>query len=449
MDDSKTPTPDSNPVHEVQPKTAQGEPKTPAELYTEADRLREDARKLEAQAIELDSPPLCREAATAIRNRNGKVAVFLGAGASKTFGFPLTKDLLPIILRRLITEQLFEDSRINNTVAHANADDRALLKKALMSLCPGLQVTQEFLTQNEFRLPLVTSLLSMLDFSLSAGQSLVLGLTPERVKDARMLLERAIYEAIERDKPDGQTYWSARTPNNLSTGLAKWVNGLREASAVGVITSNYDVALEKAWGFDKGDRPSMEKLHLDFGFDWTWPSDSYPEIIMRRSVTPLRRLFKLHGSTNWLRCGLCDRIYINPKVDIAVYAYDRRAGLANSCHCRHAKLEVQIVSPSFVREMRAPNLIAVWQRALDWLRQADDWIIIGYSFPDEDLNIRSLFTRGLASRNRPPHVTAIQYGKDEQTRMRYEAFFPFGKLEFLTGGLAMFLENASVQATAQ
>jgi hypothetical protein len=30
------------------------------------------------------------------------------------------------------------------------------------------------------------------------------------------------------------------------------------------------------------------------------------------------------------------------------------------------------------------------------LRTADDWIIIGYSFPDEDLNIWSLFTRALA-----------------------------------------------------
>jgi NAD-dependent SIR2 family protein deacetylase len=435
--DHKTPTIEPNPDQPVGPSS-------PEALRAEAHRLREVAKQLDAKSIEVDSPPLCREAATAISNRKGKVAVFLGAGASKTFGFPLTKDLLPIILRRLITEQLFEDRRINYTVTNANAEDRALLKKALMSLCPGLEMTEEFLEQNELRLPLVTSLLSMLDFSLSAGQSLVLGLTPERVKDARMLLERAIYEAIERHKPAGQSFWSPRAPNRQSTNLAKWVNGLREDSTVGVITSNYDVALEKAWGFDNDNRELMEKLKLDFGFDWTWPSDDYPEIIMRRSVTPLRRLFKLHGSTNWLRCGLCDRIYINPQVDIAVYAYDRKAGLANSCHCGHAKLEVQIVSPSFVREMRAPNLIAVWQRALDWLRQADDWIIIGYSFPDEDLNIRSLFTRGLASRADPPHITAVQYGIDDQTRMRYEAFFPSGRLNFLTGGLGMFLEHTSV-----
>jgi len=46
-----------------------------------------------------------------------------------------------------------------------------------------------------------------------------------------------------------------------------------------------------------------------------------------------------------------------------------------------------------------------------------------YSFPDEDLNIRSLFTRALASRSQPPFITAIQFGANPQTRIRYEAFF--------------------------
>jgi hypothetical protein len=59
---------------------------------------------------------------------------------------------------------------------------------------------------------------------------------------------------------------------------------------------------------------------------------------------------------------------------------------------------MQIVSPSFVRDIRSANLSSVWQSALDWLRLADDWIIIGYSFPDEDLNIRSLFARARFSR---------------------------------------------------
>jgi hypothetical protein len=92
--------------------------------------------------------------------------------------------------------------------------------------------------------------------------------------------------------------------------------------------------------------------------------------------------------------------------------------------------------------MRAPNLISVWQAALNWLRKAEDWIIIGYSFPDEDLNIRSLFTRALAARDDWPNVTAIQLGANQQTRTRYEAFFPPDKMTFLDGGLKVFLKSA-------
>jgi len=108
------------------------------------------------------------------------------------------------------------------------------------------------------------------------------------------------------------------------------------------------VAIEKAWGFEGSGQREIKELCLDLGFDWLWASNKSTETVMRRPAEPKRRLFKLHGSTNWLRGGLCDRIYINPEVDIAIHAYDRKVTASNSCHCGHAKLEVQIVSPSFV-----------------------------------------------------------------------------------------------------
>lgn len=433
MKKPNTPTKESN--------THTTELSTPAQLHSEANKLRAAAESLDLKAIEISSPPQCRSAAKAISGRKGNVAVFLGAGASRTFGWPLTNGLLPIILDGLIKKDLFEDLRINTKADNEN--DRKLLQDALIALCPGLELSQGFLEQNRARLPLVTSLLSMLDFALVAGHAIVPRLTPEKIRDARMLLERAIYEAIEHEeKKRGQNYRPPRQSNEFNTRLLDWLDALRpEEGAIGVITSNYDVAIEQAFGFDRDVESKVLDLSIDFGFDWTWPSNSYPPKLMQRPQTPKRRLYKLHGSTNWLRCGLCDRMYINPEVDIAVYAYARKADPNNQCHCGHAKLEVQIVSPSFVREVRSPNLISVWQRALDWLRKADEWIVIGYSFPDEDLNIRSLFTRALASRDTPPFVTALQLGTNEQTRMRYEAFFHRGQLTFLNGGLKVFLNN--------
>lgn len=410
-------------------------------LQQQARELRQQADELEAQARDLVARGDCRTAAKAIRSRTGKVAVFLGAGASKTFGWPLTNELLPIIIDGLIRNDLFEDDRINNRTQ--NAADRRLLKKTLLALCPGMRIKRQFLNECKDRLPLVTSLLSMLDFSLMAGHAIVSGLTPEELTDARILLERGIYEAIAHQEDEAEEhYWPPRRSNELAPQLTKWLDRIRrEHTQVAVITSNYDVAIEQAWGFSRYNMPEMSSLGVDFGFDWTWPSAAYPPDVLMRPEKPKRRLYKLHGSTNWLRCGLCDRMYIDPSlIDIAIYAYDREVRQRNMCHCGHAKLEVQIVSPSFVRDVQSPNLISVWQRALNWLRQADDWIVIGYSFPDEDLNIRSLFTRALASRETPPYMTVIQFGSNEQTRIRYEAFFPIEQLTFLTGGLEAFLQ---------
>ena len=158
-----------------------------------------------------------------------------------------------------------------------------------------------------------------------------------------------------------------------------------------MITSNYDLAMETQWYHRDDGMTEKMAAELDFGFGWLRPTNGDEEWFPR-PLTPLRRLYKLHGSTNWLRCGLCDWLHVNPEVDIAVFAYQRKRDYRNECHCGHAKLEVQIVSPSFVRETRDPNLIGVWRCALEWLREAEDWVIVGYSFPDEDMNIRALFT---------------------------------------------------------
>lgn len=429
-------------------------------LREEAGKLRERAEAMEKEANSLEAPQKCKEAADMIAKRKGKIAVFLGAGASRTFGRPLTGELLPIILNGLMNQNLFEEvnlfeeNRLREkehlfegrgiNTEDENRVDRALLQEALIALCPGLELKSKFLEENKNKLPLVTSLLSILDYSLASSQALISGLTPERIKDATVLLERAVYEAIEHKKEDaGQIYWLPRKHNDLNKVLVAWLESLRSSeSDLAFITSNYDCAVEQAWDLESRTLPEIACMSMDVGFEWTWPHGGSAEMIPRPEK-PQRRLYKLHGSTNWLRCGLCDRIYINPQVAIAVFAYKRKVSDDNTCHCGHKKLEVQIVSPSFVREMLAPNLISVWQSALNWLRDADDWIVIGYSFPDEDLNIRSLFTRALASREDPPYVTAIQLGSNESTRVRYESFFPRGQLTFLTSGLEEFLKCTS------
>jgi len=412
----------------------------PEHLTNQAAKLRVKVAELEEMAVKLTAPNQCKMAAKKIANRKGKVAVFLGAGASKVFGWPLTSELLPSILLGLKANDLFEDDRINTS--KENDADRQLLRRAIAALCPGLNIRNCFSQNYKVQLPLVTSLLTMIDFSLITGNSVISGFTSEDTRHARLLLERAIYEIVEHEIDALEPgYWPPREPTKLTFAFFKWLDSLRGNSKnVGVITSNYDLAVEQAWKFDRYSRDRIEESAIDLGFPWLWASNSTEKIISR-PADPKRRLYKLHGSTNWLRCGLCDRIHINPKVDVAIYAFQRAVDDNNVCHCNHSKLEMQIVSPSFVREVRSPNLNSIWQSSLDWLRAADDWIIIGYSFPDEDINIRSLFARAFSSRKTKINITTIQHGTNEQTKMRYEAFFPAERLTYLTGGLETFIKS--------
>src|SRR5690606_10604 len=150
-----------------------------------------------------------------------------------------------------------------------------------------------------------------------------------------------------------------------------------------------------------------------------------------RPPAPKFRIFKLHGSLNWLRCPLCEYIYVNPYGEIAELAFSRQRSWGNSCHCGYSPLQMHIVTPSLVRQINDPNLRELWKSSLEALRQADTWIMIGYSFPAEDLAIRSLFTRawhgrsGAGGQVGPPRIRVVQRG--DSSRSRYELYFADSK----------------------
>jgi hypothetical protein len=171
-------------------------------------------------------------------------------------------------------------------------------------------------------------------------------------------------------------------------------------------------------------------------------------------------VYKLHGSLNWLRCDLCDNIYVNPVGAIAYLSFllgdevERRKrgdpwlehledSGANKCHCGYRPLRHVIVAPSFVRAVRDVILLEIWRNALEALRQAEEWIIIGYSIPPEDVAIRSMLLRAYRGRDtgQRPRVTVIQREKKEPELSRYHLLFP--NHQYVAGGLAGYLDSNS------
>ena len=311
------------------------------------------------------------------KRSNRPVAVFLGAGASKTFGYPLTRDLMFQIFRGLKCGRLLG--------SRSESAPRQELQTFLGELLPG-----ERLSKN--KVPMVTGVLSLLDFAIATGQALLPGRTVTDTRRARSLLERAIIEII----PDFVDF-SASEASEFES-FCEWLSHLkarRPRGGLGFITTNYDMLSDTAamqiagvtWNRHRWNLPDLSRK-VDFGFRWVRP-DLKTESFVSRPATPEVSLLKLHGSTNWLHCPLCENVYINPHGPIAWIASYEKSTASNQCHYSETRLEAQIVSPSFVREMREPNLVSVWKTTLEFLREANHWIIIGYSFPDEDVGIRS------------------------------------------------------------
>jgi hypothetical protein len=115
------------------------------------------------------------------------IAIFLGAGASKVFGYPITRDLMLKIFQGLAKGEILEKSAKGPGVM--SQDPRTELLNFLTALLPGERYSEE-------KVPMVTGVLSLLDFSLATGQALLPGRTLDETGRARQLLERAILEVI-------------------------------------------------------------------------------------------------------------------------------------------------------------------------------------------------------------------------------------------------------------
>jgi NAD-dependent SIR2 family protein deacetylase len=362
-----------------------------------------------------------------------ETAVLLGAGASSAFGIPRTSELLELIVKWIHDGDFL--AALEGDPKSVGPENRQLLHAYLMQLLPGKDLRLN-------NLPLVTSLLSLLDYSLATGQSLMPGRSVGQTRQARALLERGILEAIQDDEDFGPAEWKkldrfCRVLSDLKRDAP--------STRLTLLTTNYDMAADIASYQCAGVRWKNGDWHLndivekiDFGFRWQDPLEDDARLY-ERPLEPEVTLLKLHGSTNWLRCPLCDNTYIHPWGPIWHQAHKTTLDNANRCHCTKTRLQTQIISPSYVREMREPNLHSVWKTALDSLRVASRWLIIGYSFPDEDLAVRALFTRAYSSKDVRPNIVVVQ--NTDASVNRYEAFFDGDDLTFCTGGLDALLDT--------
>lgn len=365
------------------------------------------------------------------------LALFLGAGSSKPFGYPLTRDVLPRVLARASRAKLFK----------ANVDKCSALLESIGRLFPGISLAEP----EQSALPQITDVLSLLDRLVLDGYDLGHEFPRARILETRRLLELGVAELLER---------SSDVVSLKPSKVEEWVRALqREAGPEGrvsVLTTNYDLVLEQGLYRVLGDESgelSLEELsqRVDFGFDWRLPNYHDHEPVVSRPRGAAIGLYKLHGSLNWLRCDQCGYVYVNHHG--AIYGLEHLDSPSdhNTCTCG-ARLRAVLVTPSTVRDVRDANLLTVWNSALEALRTADRWSFVGYSLPGEDVSLRSILLRarcGWQHRGDPKRkldVHAYLFKDDPSVRTpeqaRYEAFFP--EITIHAGGVEEHLADLGV-----
>lgn len=346
-------------------------------------------------------------------------AIFLGAGASAEFGYPVTSKILPKVIEQWADNgTLFDETNGKER----DREDRKKLRTYVTALLPGLSQT------SNDDLPLITDVFSLVDHAVANGSAFSPRLSSRELGRFSLLLKQAIFDVLIENWLNDYTDSELEIEQNLGG----W---LRSLNCPAIVSTNYDTSADEIL-FHQFFKDCEEDIlaGLDFGFAWR---DPYVDVIHERPVAPKARLYKLHGSLNRLRCPLCRSAYVNIDGTIAHQAFLAEVADGNTCWCEHARLDIDLVAPSLVRSMRDPHLIQIWQNAFDVLHQASEWIIIGYSLPSEDLMIRDLLIRAYLARKKPPHVTIVQHS--EKAHAQYALLFR--NCEYRADGMGTFLDQ--------
>lgn len=196
---------------------------------------------------------------------------------------------------------------------------------------------------------------------------------------------------------------TANSINNASKESNKYhqllLNNLRKKNQLlntTFISVNYDIHIDNTISklYDK----KKMRVMLDYGIDFA--NFDHKSSSWQRPVGDTIKLYKIHGSLNWLYCPVCSSITLTP-YEGGVMRILNNQNEAKCLNCKEYTVPI-IVPPTYFKNMSNLYLSTVWNKAETALRDADLIIFCGYSFPEADIHIKYMLKRVQTSRNNKP-----------------------------------------------
>jgi hypothetical protein len=340
-------------------------------------------------------------------------AFITGAGLSSNAGLPLQRKFATALLK-----------------AHSFAK-RGPSKLIVSFLC-------EFVTNvfglrdatNADNWPELEDLFTVIDLSANTGHHLGRKYTPSKLRTVRRALIVRIIRMLS------QHYGKARRRRGEDWRLLESFFSSLDLSRVGFVSLNWDTVIEQQI---LGNEPDVT---FDYGCDARPAAlDEEGELVKLREPRPgavLVPLLKLHGSTNWLYCDNCRRLYwFRPAQEVKVsdqllhsrdwrYIDPDRKHRLGKCKCFFCKADLgtRLATFSYTKALDFPMFQRSWFSAENLLMHAKNWIFFGYSLPPADYEFKYLLKRCQLARNDRPQIMVVTAGDAAQTTIsRYRQFF--------------------------
>ncbi len=303
-------------------------------------------------------------------------AILLGAGASAQDGLPLQKDLLSGYFHRHTYDQ--------GTLV--NPEVRRFLEVAF-----GINPGQRLQPGSVVHFPSPEEIFGFLDLAISQQRSLAdtAGFVPTldlgSLRQARQgFLYLIVKSIVDHWQPGQAPIFHERLIEHLGDRLQDVI----------FLTTNYDGLL---------DYPLHQlKRPVDYGVGF---ANYQPTNLARKRGTPPTRLYKIHGSVNWLYCRSCNLLsttFFRPQ------ALDKlnRTAWARCRGCGRER-DLIVIPPTPYKDLNELPLRCVWNQAVAELPHVSQVIVCGYSFSEADPHVRYLLKRAQLLRNDDLTITVL------------------------------------------
>ena len=270
-----------------------------------------------------------------------KISIFLGAGASAAENCP-------------IQEQIFKEYFKNISKDELNKDMNIALYKFFKDMF-NIDVINDNI--DEILFPTLEEVLGLLDMAEQRRESFKnfgIETINKNIYSVRFLRQYFILlmaKTIDKSSKENNYYHKLLLDNLLKGGV------LEDTT---FISANYDIHIDNTIAnlYDKQNNPIM----LDYGVNFT---NFDIENEWKVPIEPTIKLYKLHGSLNWLYCPICNSLTLTPYeggVMRLIYNIDE----AKCLECSQITVPI-IIPPTYFKNMTNIFISTVWnevERAL-------------------------------------------------------------------------------------